>query len=61
MSVQTTLSLPSSSARCLAPTTPPMGPETRVLASSLASVEIVPPWLAMTRRSKAAPLSFVAS
>ncbi len=59
MSVQSTFGSPSRSAIPWPPTTPPIGPETRVRASSRASIEIVPPWEAITRRSKPAPASFV--
>jgi hypothetical protein len=43
MSVQSTFGSPSRSAIPWPPTTPPIGPETRVVASSRASTEIVPP------------------
>ncbi len=49
------------SARYRAPITPPIGPEMSVRASCLASIEIVPPWAAITRRSKPAPASRVVS
>ena len=35
--------------------TPPIGPETMVRASSLAFQPMVPPWVAITRRSNLAP------
>ena len=43
----------------LPPTTPPMGPETSVRASSFALMLMVPPWLAITRTSKLAPFSLI--
>ena len=61
ISVQRAFGTASRSAIPWPPTTPPMGPETRVRASSLASIEIVPPWEAITRSSKPAPASFVLS
>ncbi len=61
MSVQSTLARSICWASAWPPTTPPIGPETSVRASSLASIEIVPPWAAMTRSSKPAPLRLVAS
>ena len=66
MSVHTTLRAPPNdpfvrSTRYLAPITPPIGPEISVRASSRASIEIVPPWAAMIRRSKPAPAARLAS
>ena len=61
MSVQRTLLRPIRSASQRAPTTPPIGPETRVVASWSASIEIVPPCEAITRSSKPAPRSLVRS
>ncbi len=61
MSVHSTLSRPIRWASAWPPTTPPIGPETSVRASSLASIEIVPPWAAITRSSKPAPLLLVTS
>jgi hypothetical protein len=61
MSVQRTFGRPSSRASACPPTTPPIGPETSVRASSRASIEMVPPCAAITRSSKPAPLSLVAS
>ena len=55
MSVHSMLSLADPLGQRVPPTTPPIGPEIRVRASSLASIEIVPPCAAMTRRSKSAP------
>ncbi len=52
MSVQSTLRRSIWSASQRAPTTPPIGPETSVVASWSASIEIVPPCEAMTRSSK---------
>ena len=40
--------------------TPPMGPETMVRASSLAFQAMVPPWVAMTRKSNLVPCSLKA-
>ena len=59
MSVQSAFGIPRRSAIPWPPTTPPIGPETSVRASSLASIEIVPPCEAITRSSKAAPASLV--
>ena len=62
MSVQSDVrAAPIRSASAWPPTTPPIGPETSVVASSFASIEIVPPWEAMTRSSNAAPASLVSS
>ena len=61
MSVQRTFASFIRSASAWPPTTPPIGPETSVVASSFASIEIVPPCEAMTRSSNAAPAFFVSS
>ncbi len=61
MSVQSTFGRSITPASWLPPTTPPIGPETSVLASSLASIEIVPPCEAITRSSKPAPARLVIS
>ena len=61
MSVHSTLRSPTRSPSHLAPTTPPIGPDTSVVASSLASMAMVPPWLAITRSSKFAPAATVRS
>ena len=61
MSVQSTLGSSIRSASAWPPTTPPIGPETSVRASSFASIEIVPPWAAITRSSKPASCSRVTS
>ena len=54
MSVQRTFGeLRSARASAWPPTTPPIGPETSVVASSFASIEIVPPCAAITRSSNA--------
>ena len=55
ISEQAMFSYPSAAPSNLEPITPPIGPETMVRASSLAFQLIVPPWVAMTRRSNLAP------
>ena len=59
MSVQSTLRSPRRSASAAPPTTPPIGPETSVRASSFASIDTVPPCEAITLSSKPAPASLV--
>ena len=61
MSVHSTFGRSITPASWLPPTTPPIGPDTSVLASSFASIEIVPPCEAITRSSKAAPACLVLS
>ena len=61
MSVQRAFGIPSRSAIPCPPTTPPIGPDTSVRASSFASIEIVPPCEAITRSSKPAPARLVSS
>jgi hypothetical protein len=61
MSVQSTLGSSIARASAWPPTTPPIGPDTSVRASSRASIEIVPPWAAITRSSKPAPFRRVRS
>ncbi len=61
MSVQSTLRRPILCASACPPTTPPTGPETSVRPSSLASIETVPPWAAITRSSNGAPFALVTS
>ncbi len=61
MSVQSRLRSPIRSASAWPPTTPPIGPETSVVASSFASIEIVPPCEAITRSSNRAPARLVSS
>ena len=55
MSEQAMFSSPRYSPSSLEPITPPIGPETMVRASSLAFQLIVPPCVAITRRSNFAP------
>ena len=61
MSVQSKFGSSIRSASAWPPTTPPIGPETRVVASSRASIEIVPPCEAITRSSNPAPAFLVSS
>ena len=61
MSVQSTFASPMRRASAWPPTTPPIGPETSVVASSRASIEIVPPCEAITRSSNPAPARLVSS
>jgi hypothetical protein len=61
MSVQRTFGSSSARLRAWPPTTPPIGPEASVVASSLASIEIVPPCEAITRSSNPAPAVLVSS